>query len=395
MADGGAPSGGSAAASPELIDLLARCDELSSKTRFEPAAAKAMEAAALARATAAPHSLLRAYALLQHAECAVAQRGQLFERGNTGNIRSTYDAEERLCAAAYASLVEALPILLARGEAGTLLPGSVPAEEEEAYLRLVVLGKLGSDRSAAAVAAATAADRPRRRGQRLGYQLMLQAACFCLLALYPAVFNTPFPSLNTTPGGDNTGRDNINALMNCVLNAVRWLGASVSLDGVTGAAGVQWQLGGIYGLAEESKLAMLVPQVLNPTVLDERGRQVPNPLLSAAQLDSPFRRTLDKLWNSPQLATRRRLSATTAPLLSRQVDEMCARAAADAARLGLATCGTPGCGRVESCPKAFKVCSQCRAVKYCTRECQKAGWKAGHKRECAAMAGGAGGSGAA
>ena len=29
-------------------------------------------------------------------------------------------------------------------------------------------------------------------------------------------------------------------------------------------------------------------------------------------------------------------------------------------------------------------CSQCRSVRYCSRECQRAHWRAGHKAECKA-----------
>jgi len=62
-----------------------------------------------------------------------------------------------------------------------------------------------------------------------------------------------------------------------------------------------------------------------------------------------------------------------------------------------ARCETPcaGCGasNPEGAP-AFKRCSVCHAVAYCTRECQKAHWKAKHKRECAIMAGAAAAGGA-
>ena len=50
-----------------------------------------------------------------------------------------------------------------------------------------------------------------------------------------------------------------------------------------------------------------------------------------------------------------------------------------------------GCGavrKVDALP--YKNCSACRAVCYCTRECQKKHWKA-HKRECATLAAGADG----
>ncbi|CAM9993013.1 unnamed protein product [Laminaria digitata] len=60
-------------------------------------------------------------------------------------------------------------------------------------------------------------------------------------------------------------------------------------------------------------------------------------------------------------------------------------------------CAGPGCLRIDGgggggsdvagggdssgCGKRFKRCSQCRAL-YCSRECQKAHWKAGHRKAC-------------
>ena len=367
----------------KLYQLLARVDELCNKTRFEAAAAKAQEAVALVRTTTEPTSLLRACALLQHAECLVAQRGQVFERMNTGNRRTTYAAEEALCATAYASLVEALPILTARGEANTLLPGKLPPEEEEFQARLVAAGETDADpegdHSPAALAAATADARKRRRGQWLGYRCFLQAAAISLCALYPAIFNTPFPSLATD--GVNAGRQDINVLMNCVINGVVWMGASAAPDASTAPPGVQWRLGGFHTCLEEHKLDYMVNQVLNPTLVDEQGREHPNFMLAGQQLDSPFRRTLDQLWNSPRLAARRRLSSVAKTAFTGVFNAATERGNAEVARLGLARCGNGECGRVESSPKAFKKCSRCLSATYCSPECQKAAWQ-GHRKEC-------------
>jgi len=40
------------------------------------------------------------------------------------------------------------------------------------------------------------------------------------------------------------------------------------------------------------------------------------------------------------------------------------------------------CGQLESAPRTFQSCRQCRQVYYCSRDCQKKQWKAGHKLEC-------------
>ena len=51
--------------------------------------------------------------------------------------------------------------------------------------------------------------------------------------------------------------------------------------------------------------------------------------------------------------------------------------------LGLRTCALPGCGAKEVHPAHFKSCAACRAVVYCCREHQVAGWPA-HKKACKA-----------
>ena len=53
-----------------------------------------------------------------------------------------------------------------------------------------------------------------------------------------------------------------------------------------------------------------------------------------------------------------------------------------------------GCGAVRQLDALpYKACSTCRAVLYCNKDCQKKHWKQ-HKKECAALAAGAGGAAA-
>lgn len=40
------------------------------------------------------------------------------------------------------------------------------------------------------------------------------------------------------------------------------------------------------------------------------------------------------------------------------------------------------CGQVASEDVILMKCSACKAVVYCTLECQKKDWKAGHKQRC-------------
>jgi len=47
-------------------------------------------------------------------------------------------------------------------------------------------------------------------------------------------------------------------------------------------------------------------------------------------------------------------------------------------------CSGPGCERVDDAggAAAFNVCGRCRCVRYCSRDCQAAHWKSGHKQHC-------------
>ena len=48
--------------------------------------------------------------------------------------------------------------------------------------------------------------------------------------------------------------------------------------------------------------------------------------------------------------------------------------------------GAPDMCGYEGCMKsgATQQCSRCKVVKYCSRECQRRHWKAGHREECCA-----------
>jgi hypothetical protein len=48
---------------------------------------------------------------------------------------------------------------------------------------------------------------------------------------------------------------------------------------------------------------------------------------------------------------------------------------------GRVCCSNPACDEVQGRTK-FDQCSQCRAVQYCSRRCQKAHWKGSHKQAC-------------
>ena len=45
-------------------------------------------------------------------------------------------------------------------------------------------------------------------------------------------------------------------------------------------------------------------------------------------------------------------------------------------------CAGPGCDTEEKFRGLFKACGRCGKVHYCSRACQVAHWRAGHKQEC-------------
>ena len=53
------------------------------------------------------------------------------------------------------------------------------------------------------------------------------------------------------------------------------------------------------------------------------------------------------------------------------------------------TCSQAGCGQrigaSEAAGAGLRTCTKCRRVVYCSRACQKAAWKGGHKQECEAL----------
>lgn len=45
-------------------------------------------------------------------------------------------------------------------------------------------------------------------------------------------------------------------------------------------------------------------------------------------------------------------------------------------------CCNPSCDATETDGALFQVCSRCKHVKYCSKECQTNHWKSGHKKDC-------------
>jgi len=49
---------------------------------------------------------------------------------------------------------------------------------------------------------------------------------------------------------------------------------------------------------------------------------------------------------------------------------------------GAPVSSTSSCARCGVAGPVLKACARCKAVVYCSRECQAAHWKAGHKGSC-------------
>ena len=45
-------------------------------------------------------------------------------------------------------------------------------------------------------------------------------------------------------------------------------------------------------------------------------------------------------------------------------------------------CSNPSCDAMDTTEERFMVCVVCRHVKYCSKDCQRAHWKSGHKQDC-------------
>jgi hypothetical protein len=71
-------------------------------------------------------------------------------------------------------------------------------------------------------------------------------------------------------------------------------------------------------------------------------------------------------------------------------NEVCDRSRARrierARKHGLQVCAFEVCGKLEHHVHDFQQCGGCKVVAYCCREHQRAHWKAGHKKVCAAFA---------
>ena len=277
-----------------------------------------------------------------------ALRGLSDEAGVPETSAAAMRAEE------WATTREVMRTLSARDKAGTLLPGNIRADEVAyteatvyAELRLVSPERL-HDADYVAMHTADASV--------LGYDLVLQSSKLALAGLL------------STDDASRLDAADTEAAQTFVLRALALM-AEVQHD---------WRV----VLKSEALLVKSLMRFNNPEIRAfVRGR-----------LMTPhFYDTLVATCNEPalQAALRKRgilEFQTNSNIIDINRAAAQARKAADLAAVGLHACALPACGAREVSVHQFKRCGGCKAVVYCSAECAKAHWKAGHKRECSRAA---------
>ena len=72
----------------------------------------------------------------------------------------------------------------------------------------------------------------------------------------------------------------------------------------------------------------------------------------------------------------------TYPWLEKKWKKKIAQLGVDSVRNELNECSSPPCNACDPTGTTFKRCKRCRMSLYCSSECQRVHWKAGHKEEC-------------
>ncbi len=290
-------------------------------------------AAALAAAGAPPDSLVVASLRLQEALALLSQEELMHSTAVVGGSSP----------AAWATVFEVAAILSGRADAGTLLPGTLRAEEQ-AYALAAVQVELRISSPDITAGSSIATKIVRHNAPLLGYNSALQTACLLLHRLRHV------PSL---PAAD----------------------ADVAHAFVLRAVTLIAQVGNVNCLATEAKFAADVEEVLEP------ARRV-----RGNQLDARFYDALSAAWRKPETIAALVAHGTPEELHPRNLDRhersSDERWARDIAASGLRSCALPTCSAREVTVKQFKLCGGCRRVAYCCAEHSKAHWKE-HKKTCA------------
>ena len=254
----------------------------------------------------------------------------------------------------WATTREVMRTLSARDKAGTLLPGNM-RPEELAYTEAAVYAQLRGV-SPERMHDADYVSQHTVEASLLGYDLVMQSSKLALAGL-----------LSTDDTSRLDGADT-EAAQTFVLRALALM-TEVRHD---------WRV----VLKSEAMLFKSLMRFNNPEIRAfVRGR-----------LMTPhFYDTLVASCNEPALQTALRKRGilefqTNSIIIDKNRAAAQARKAADLAAVGLHACALPACGAREVSVHQFKRCGGCKAVVYCSAECAKTHWKAGHKRECSRAA---------
>jgi hypothetical protein len=136
-------------------------------------------------------------------------------------------------------------------------------------------------------------------------------------------------------------------------------------------------------------LAMLDPRNTSMQALDQGAAELLRQLQPGGQPDraAAIAALLCKLTGKVQQQQQAGGSgAAAAPPVRPSSSEAAAQAGGQTAAVA-AECAA--CKALPPAGHKFQVCAGCRAVRYCSPACQKAGWQSGHKAACRAKSGGA------
>ena len=257
----------------------------------------------------------------------------------------------------WATIREVMRALSARVQAGTLLPGSIRADElayaeaiAYAVLRIASPERLHD----AAYVAQLSFEVP-----LLGYDLVLQCSKRALACLLSSADDT-----SRLDGADTEFAQSFVLRTLALMTEVQhdWRNMVLKSE-------AQF-FNSLMRLIKPENRAVVRGQCLTPHFYDTLVATCNAPALHSALSE---RGTLEFIRQSDFS-------------IAKGVAAAQARKAADQAAFGLQACALPACGAREVSVHQFKRCGGCKAVVYCSAECAKAHWKAGHKRECSRAA---------
>jgi hypothetical protein len=90
---------------------------------------------------------------------------------------------------------------------------------------------------------------------------------------------------------------------------------------------------------------------------------------------TPLRKVYDIFLNATEVGPSEALRTE----ISARMDLQRRRGGPDPHIVVVHTCASPGCQQIAV---SMKQCGRCRAVRYCSQECQTVHWKRGHRQVC-------------